>query len=125
MKFLEAAFEHHEKEACLLFQTANDRSAITACQRAFNEYGKEKTMEGISKYIPLDNPQMKPILHHVAKHAYMKDSDGRNLDQAMLASRKTAFESNAMYFMAKHVEQQPSAGNQPPHRLVLFHDDMK
>ena len=113
IKFLEASFEHHEKEAGLLFQTGNNRSAITACHRAFDKYGKEATMEVIGKYIPLDNPQL-PILHYVAKHvpkylndflmrytsaAYMKDSDGRNLDQAMLASGKTTFESNAMYFM--------------------------
>ena len=130
IKFLEASFEHHEKEAGLLFQTGNNRSAITACQRAVDKYGKEVTMEVISKYIPLDNPQL-PILHHVeAKHApkylndflmhdflmhdflmhdflmrytsaaYMKDSDAHNLDRAMmLVSRKTTFESNAMYFM--------------------------
>ena len=120
VKFLKVSFKHHEKEAGLLFQTVNDRrshindrSTITACRRAFNEYGKEKTMKVISKYIPLDNPQL-PILHYVAKHApkymndfskrytsaaYMKDSDGRNLDQAMLASGKTTFESNAMYSM--------------------------
>ena len=115
-----SSFEHHEKEAGLLFQTGNNRSAITACQRAVDKYGKEVTMEVISKYIPLDNPQL-PILHHVeAKHApkylndflmhdflmrytsaaYMKDSDAHNLDRAMmLVSRKTTFESNAMYFM--------------------------
>ena len=70
-------------------------------------------MQVIGNCIPFDDPQI-PILHHVAKHApqlmnnfiiryvsaaYLRDSDGRNLDQAMLASGKMTFENDGSYFV--------------------------
>ena len=109
--FLKATTKHHTKEAGLLFQT--DNLGVTACQRAFEEYGKEETMQVMGNCIPFDNPQI-PILHYVAKHAfqflndfmvrytsaaYLRDTDGRNLDQAILASGNKTFASDASYFL--------------------------
>ena len=109
--FLKAATKHHSIEASLLFQTDND--GTTACERAFKMYGKNETMQVIGNCIPFDDPQI-PILHHVAKHApqlmndfiiryvsaaYLRDSDGRNLDQAMLASGKMTFQNDGSYFV--------------------------
>ena len=108
--FLKASTKHHTDEAGLLFQTDSD--GMTACQRAFDKYGKKETMQVIGNCFPFDNPQL-PILHYVAKHApkllnyfsvrytsasYLRDSDGRNLNQAMLASGNYTFEDNAMHF---------------------------
>ena len=71
-------------------------------------------MQIIGECIPFDTPQL-PILHHVAKHAphllndfsiryrsviYMRDKDGRNFNQALLASGKTLYKSNALYFLS-------------------------
>ena len=114
--FLKAATKHHMNEVGLLFQTDND--GIVACQRAFDKYGKNESMQVIVDCIPFDeddpHPQL-PILHHVAKHApqllndfsiryrsamYMRDKDGRNLNQAMLASGKTFYENNGLYFLS-------------------------
>ena len=54
---LKAATKHHTNEAGLLFQT--DNHGITACQRAFNKYGKDKaTMQVIGNCIPFDDPQI-------------------------------------------------------------------
>ena len=109
--FLKATTKHHTKEAGLLFQTNN--LGVTACQRAFEEYGKEETMQVIGNCIPFDDPQI-PILHHVAKHAihllndfvvryrsaaYFRDEDGRNLDQAILASGNKTFSSDGSFFL--------------------------
>ena len=109
--FLKAATKHHVNEAGLLFQTNND--GTTACERAFDRFDKEKVMQVIGNCIPFDDPQL-PILHHVVKHApklyneflirytsaaYLRGSDGRNLNQTMLASGNTTFESNGAYFI--------------------------
>ena len=109
--FLKASIKHYEKESGLLFET-NDRG-ITACERAFQKFGKKEVMQVIGDCIPFDDPQL-PILHHVAKHApqllnnfsirytsaiYVRDEDGRNLNQAMLASGKTLFKKNGLYFL--------------------------
>ena len=109
--FLKAATKHHNIEAGLLFQTDND--GVTACQRAFDKYGKKETLQMIENCIPFDNPQI-PILHHVAKHAihllndfmvryttaaYLRDTDGCNLDQAILASGNKTFAGDASYFL--------------------------
>ena len=109
--FLKRATKYHTNEAGLLFQTDND--GVTACQRAFDKYGKKETLEIIGNCIPFDRPQI-PILHHVAKHAfqflndfmvrytsaaYLRDTDGRNLDQAILASGNKTFASDASYFL--------------------------
>ena len=109
--FLKAATKHHEKEVGLLFQTDSD--GITACERAFDEYGKKEIMQIIGNCISFDDPRI-PILHHVVKHspkllndfsirytsaAYLKDSDGCNLDQAMLASGNKTFENDGIYFL--------------------------
>ena len=102
-------------EVGLLFQTDND--GIVACQRAFDKYGKNESMQVIVDCIPFDeddpHPQL-PILHHVAKHApqllndfsiryrsamYMRDEVGRNFNQVMLASGKTLYENNGLYFL--------------------------
>ena len=70
-------------------------------------------MQVIGDCIPFDDPQL-PILHHVAKHApqllkhfsirytsaiYVRYEDGRNLNQAMLASGKTLFKKNGLHFL--------------------------
>ena len=113
--FLKATMKHHTNEVGLLFQT--DSNGIVACQRAFDRYGKKQTMQVIVDCIPFDDdnphPQL-PILHHVAKHApqllndfsiryrsamYMRDEVGRNLNQVMLASGKTLYENNGLYFL--------------------------
>jgi hypothetical protein len=60
--FLKAAVTHHPQEIGLLFQTNNDGK--TACERAFDTYGKDKTLEAIGECIPFDDPKL-PILHHV------------------------------------------------------------
>ena len=72
--FLKATTKHHTNEDGLLFQT--DTDGITACQRAFDRYGKEETMQVIGNCIPFDDPQI-PILHHVAKHAIRLLNDFR------------------------------------------------
>ena len=72
--FLKASTKSHYQEAGLLFQT--DTDGITACQRAFDRYGKEETMQVIGNCIPFDDPQI-PILHHVAKHAIRLLNDFR------------------------------------------------
>ena len=110
--FLKAATKYYKLEASLLFQTDND--GITACERAFEKFGRDKVMQIIGDCMPFDNPQF-PILHHVAKHApqllndfstrytssiYVRDKDGRTLNQALLASGKTLFKTNGLYFLS-------------------------
>ena len=56
---LKAATKYHTNEAGLLFQT--DNHIITACQRAFDKYGKDKAMQVIDNvYIDFsqDGPQL-------------------------------------------------------------------
>jgi hypothetical protein len=117
--FLEAALKHHPNDLGLLFQ--KDRKGQTACARAFeNEnYGKDEFLEAIGELIPFDDPKI-PILHHVAKHApqymedfacryrsatYVRDCEGRTLQQAILASGHKTFNSNAMFFLQMSDEQ--------------------
>ena len=109
--FLKAATKHHMNEACLLFQYDDD--GVTACERAFEKFGKGASIRVIGDCIPFDKPQI-PILHHVAKHApqllndfsaryisavYSRDDNGRNLNQTLLASGKTTFKDDCMYFV--------------------------
>ena len=110
--FLKAATKYYKLESSLLFQTDDD--GITACERAFEKFGRDEVMQIIGDCIPFDNPQF-PILHHVAKHApqllndfstrytsaiYVRDKDGRNLNQALLASGKTLYKTNGLYFLS-------------------------
>ena len=109
--FLKAAVTHHPQEIGLLFQTNNDGK--TACERAFDTYGKDKTLEAIGECIPFDDPKL-PILHHVEKHvpqfmndfvnmypsaAYLRDSQGRTMYQARVASGTKTYKHNALYFV--------------------------
>ena len=70
--FLEASLQRHPQEEGLLFQ--KDQHSKTACEYAFDKYGKEETFNILTDLIPPDAPQF-PILHHVAKHVprYMDD----------------------------------------------------
>jgi len=70
--FLKASLNHHTQDSGLLFQ--KDQHGKTACEYAFDKYGKEGTFKVLTDLIPPDAPQF-PILHHVAKHApqYMDD----------------------------------------------------
>ena len=116
--FLKAATKHHSIDAALLFQTDND--GITACQRAFTKFGIDSVMQVIGDCIPFDNPQL-PILHHVAKHApqlmndfsvkylfaaYLRDANGRNLEQTLLSNRKTTFKNNSLFFIRTLTDDQ-------------------
>ena len=77
------------------------------------EHLKSLEEKEVCKSLPFETPQV-PILHHVSKYVpqllnefsirytsaiYMRDSEGRNLNQAMLASGKTMFKSNGLYFL--------------------------
>ena len=107
--FLKSATTHHANDAGLLFQTDDD--GITAYERAFDKFGKEKAIKVTGDCIPFDDPQV-PILHHVAKHTpqflnefstryksamHLRDNSGRNLDQAMLTSGNVTFNNNALF----------------------------
>jgi hypothetical protein len=106
--FLKTALRYHPNDLGLLF--LRDREGPTACERAFKTYGKDETMSAIGELIPFDDPKV-PILHHVAKHApqymkdfgsrypsatYLRDSQGRTLHQAALASGYKTFIDNPM-----------------------------
>ena len=99
----------------LLFQ--KDQNNKTACEYAFDEYGKEEFFKVLTDLIPPDAPQF-PILHHVAKHApqYMddfairypsslhtKDAFGRTLtqveNQELLASGTHTYRKNGAFFL--------------------------
>ena len=116
--FLKATTKHHSIDAALLFQTDND--GITACQKAFTKFGIDSVMQVIGDCIPFDNPQL-PILHHVAKHApqlmndfsvkylfaaYLRDANGRNLEQTLLSSGKTTFKNNGLFFIRTLTDDQ-------------------
>ena len=80
--FLQPATKHHTNEERLLFQADNKGSSTTACGRVF----------------------LIQILYRSA--TCLRDSDGRNLDQAKLASGNITFESNGKYFMRKLSDNQ-------------------
>jgi hypothetical protein len=109
--FLKAALNHYPQDLGLLFQQDNDGQ--TACERAFDKYGKDETMKAIRECIPFDDPKL-PILHHVVKDApqfmndfafryplaaYLRDEQGRTLHQAYIASGTKTYKNNAMFFI--------------------------
>jgi hypothetical protein len=115
--FFKTALRYHPNDLGLLFQM--DREGRTACERAFKKYGNDKTMAAIGEFIPFDDPKL-PILHHVAKHApqymkdfgsrypsatYFRDSQGRALHQAKLASGNKTFIDDPMFFLEMSDEQ--------------------
>ena len=67
-----ASLELYPQDSCLLFQ--KDQHGKTACEYAFDKYGKDTTIKVLRDLIPPNTPQF-PILHHVAKHIpkYMND----------------------------------------------------
>jgi hypothetical protein len=114
---LKTALNYHPNDLGLLFQI--DDEGQTACERAFKKYGNDKTMAVIGELIPFDDPKL-PILHHVAKHVpqymndfgrrypsatYFRDSQGRTLHQAKLASGHKTFMDDAMFFLEMSDEQ--------------------
>jgi len=111
--FLKAALNHYPQDLGLLFQQDNDGQ--TACERAFDKYGKDETRE----CIPFDDPKL-PILHHVVKDApqfvndfafrypsaaYLRDEQGRTLLQASIASGTKTYKNNAMFFLRMRDEE--------------------
>jgi hypothetical protein len=115
--FLKSALKYHPNDLGLLFQM--DREGQTACERAFKKYGNDKTMSAIGELIPFDDPKL-PILHHVAEHVpqymkdfacrylsapYLRDSQGRTLPQAALASGNKTFIDDPMFFLEMSDEQ--------------------
>jgi hypothetical protein len=122
--FLKASLKHYPNDLGLLFQ--KDRTMFqkvgegqTACERAFKNFGKDKTLTAIGELIPFDDPKL-PILHHVAKHApqymkdfgsrypsatYFRDCKGRTLQQTTLASGHKTFSDDPMFFLQMSDEQ--------------------
>ena len=115
--FFKAALNHYPQDLGLLFQQDNDGK--TACERAFDEYGKDETMRAIGECIPFDDPKL-PILHHVVKDApqfvndfafrypsagYLRDEQGRTLLQAYIASGTKTYKNNAMFFIRMRDEE--------------------
>ncbi len=115
--FFKTALRYHPNDLGLLFQM--DREGQTACERAFKKYGNDKTMSAIGELIPFDDPKL-PILHHVAEHVpqymkdfacrylsapYLRDSQGRTLHQAALASGNKTFIDDPMFFLEMSDEQ--------------------
>ena len=115
--FLKTALRYHPDDLGLLFQL--DREGQTACEGAFKTFGTNETMAAIGELIPFNDPKL-PILHHVAKHAphmlnyfgsrypsatYFRDSQGRTLHQAKLASGNKTFMDDAMFFLEMSDEQ--------------------
>ena len=114
--FLKASLKLHPQEAGLLFQ--KDQHGKTACEYAFDRYGKEETFKVLRDLIPPDAPQF-PILHHVAKDVpqYMdefvamgysscmhtRDDFGRTVsqveNQGILASGKKTYKNNSSFFV--------------------------
>jgi hypothetical protein len=114
---LKTALNYHPNDLGLLF--LKDSEGQTACERAFKKYGNDKTMAAIGELIPFDDPKI-PILHHVAKHApqymkdfgsrypsatYFRDSQGRTLHQAKLASGHKTYMDDPMFFLEMSDEQ--------------------
>ena len=111
--FFKAALNHYPENIGLLFQKDNDGK--TACERAFDKYGKDKTMKAIGECIPFDDPKL-PILHHVVKDApqLMNDFGNRypsagylldRLHQATVASGTKTYKNNVMFFIGMSDEQ--------------------
>jgi hypothetical protein len=115
--FLKAALNHYPQDLGLLFQ--KDSDGKTACERAFVSYGKDKTMKAIGECIPFDDPKL-PILHHVVKDApqfmnafsmkypsaaSLRDSSGRTLHQATVASGSKRYTTDALFFLGMIDEQ--------------------
>jgi hypothetical protein len=115
--FFKAALKHYPQDLGLLFQ--KDSDGKTACERAFVRFGKDKTMKAIGECIPFDDPKL-PILHHVVEHApqlmndfgnrypsagYLRDSHGRTLQQATLASGTKTYKDNVMFFVRMSDEE--------------------
>jgi hypothetical protein len=112
--FLKAAFRHYPEELGLLFQK-NDEGK-TACECAFEKYGKDKTFRAIGKVIPFHQTTI-PILHHVVEKAphllndfamyypsamHLRDSLGRKVYQAKLACGNTKYMNSAAFFAGMH-----------------------
>ncbi len=109
--FLKYSIEHYPDEIGLLFQ--KNAKGETALERAINMYGKDATFKTIEEYIPRGDIDL-PILHYVAENtpqyqndfamryastAFLRDSKGRKLYQAELASGSKSFQSDATYFV--------------------------
>jgi hypothetical protein len=115
--FFKAALKHYPQDLGLLFQKDNDGK--TACERAFDKYGKDETMKAIGECIPFDDPKL-PILHHVVKDApqfmndfafrypstgYLRDEQGRTLLQASIASGTKTYTTDALFFIRMRDEE--------------------
>jgi hypothetical protein len=115
--FFKIALRYHPNDLGLLL--LKDSEGQTACERAFKNYGNDKTMAVIGALIPFDDPKL-PILHHVAKHApqymkdfgsrypsatYFRDCQGRTLHQAKLASGHKTYIDDPMFFLEMSDEQ--------------------
>ena len=115
--FFENALKRHPNELGLLFQ--KDDRGKTACERAFKRYGREATFKIIGDYIPSDSTEF-PILHHVVENApqyinqfamryqsagFLRDSKGRTLCQAEIASGSKRFTNDAAFFVRMSDEQ--------------------
>jgi hypothetical protein len=115
--FFKAALNHYPQDLGLLFQ--KDSDGQTACECAFDEYGKDETMKAIGECIPFDDPKF-PILHHVMKNApqfmndfalrypsawFLRDEQGRTLLQASIASGTKTYMNDSMFFMRMSDEQ--------------------
>ena len=108
--FLKAALSHYPEELVgLLFQKNDDEE--TACEFAFEKYGKDKTFRAIGELIPFDQTTI-PILHHVVEKAphllndfamyypsaiHLRDSLGRKLYQTKLACGNTTYMNSAAF----------------------------
>jgi hypothetical protein len=115
--FFKAALKHYPQDLGLLFQ--KDSDGKTACEGAFDKYGKDETMKAIGECIPFDDPKL-PILHHVVKDApqfmndfafrypsagYLRDEQGRTLLQASIACGTKTYKNDAMFFIRMRDEQ--------------------
>jgi len=115
--FFKAALNHYPQDLGLLFQ--KDNAGETAFERAFDKFGKDRTMRAIGRCIPFDDPKL-PILHHVVKNAsqfvndfafrypsagYLRDEQGRTLLQASIASGTKTYKNNFMFFIGLSDEQ--------------------
>lgn len=109
--FLKTALKHHPNDLGLLFQM--NVEGETALDGAINMYGKEATFKAIEECLPSDETEL-PVLHHVVQNApqyqndfamryastgFLRDSKGRKLSQAELASGSKRFNNDATYFV--------------------------
>ena len=116
--FLTTALKHHPEDIGLLFQK-NDKGK-TAFECALNRYGNEATFDAIEQYIPLDGAEQLPILHRVVENApqysnefgmrypssmYIRDNNGRTIQQTELASGIRKFGQDSMFFLRMSDEQ--------------------